>query len=428
MVKFFIALGLIVVLFITIVLTSKDVELNPKAKILLEQVHKLPNLDNNAYISLMALNYSGPDRYQQAKHDYLQVISQIENHSFNLYMKIPLLQLPESSKLKDVSLYGALYLSNEIEELQKNRDTYIQQLTQLNDAITQLHAINETSNFDALNPLAIQEEMNLLALFHGAGLEIFYLIEDKQFDLATRKLVNLIELEKRLSKNDNFNMLSTASIAMIFQPLIEHLYSQNFTDWDEIEARLTPLNMEYMSMNQAVKNLFLTNAQMVTMTFHGSLSQDSNFYQQQRVKTLLKPNRTINEMWLQTERQLIPNNINKAQLLKYRIKINKVVEQLKEDSKNSNSLANKVKNYDNTLGYFLQTTIGSFFVLDYRDLLSSDLTILLLRALIKSQSQPIEQVINSEEFLNPYTLEKPIFDDKQLCYQLDGNAICVNRA
>lgn len=270
--------------------------------------------------------------------------------------------------------------------------------------------------------------MNLLALFHGAGLEIFYLIEDKQFDLATRKLVNLIELEKRLSKNDNFNMLSTASIAMIFQPLIEHLYSQNFTDWDEIEARLTPLNMEYMSMNQAVKNLFLTNAQMVTMTFHGSLSQDSNFYQQQRVKTLLKPNRTINEMWLQTERQLIPNNINKAQLLKYRIKINKVVEQLKEDSKNSNSLANKVKNYDNTLGYFLQTTIGSFFVLDYRDLLSSDLTILLLRALIKSQSQPIEQVINSEEFLNPYTLEKPIFDDKQLCYQLDGNAICVNRA
>ena len=273
----------------------------------------------------------------------------------------------------------------------------------------------------------------MFELFNLSAIQIFYLIEDKQLDLAAKQLASLIHLERQLLVNDysdGFVITSDIILNTIYVPLIELLYQNGFEKWHEIQSILTPLDIKTVSLNRSLKYLFVIGARTIQEKIYDKLlARELTFFQNIKTQILFKPNTTINELFAKTQQQLVPDKITKRQLLEYTTAIDEANRQLKEANKNNKSyrLIGKLINYNNHIGHLFLSDRSSYFLTRYIDLTRSDLIIVLLNILMQSQNTLIEQVINQPEFSNPYTGEKAIIEDHKLCFKFHKSQICVNR-
>ena len=139
---------------------------------------------------------------------------------------------------------------------------------------------------------------------------------------------------------------------------------------------------------------------------------------------------TTNEIFKLTKTQLVDETTNKSELLE-QIELTKkrkniAFEQIEYDLKNLNWTL--IKNYRNVGGTLMHLSAVGPLIDLYKDIIDLDLRMLLLNALIQSQTKPIQDIIDSPEFINPYNGEKPYLDENKICLRVTDDPVCITIA
>ena len=409
MVKIIITILVTAISVLTYCLFS-DEELNPDAKQTLEYFSKPANLKNNAFIALIALGIEEPDAYQQAVMNYSKALDQMT-----------LIEYPNIDQFLhnyEDAKYCTLISTGCFEQLSTNRHAIEQEINTIKEKLKQFRAISDYQNFEFLDIQITRPKFSLVTLYNLSAIEIYYLIEDKKLNQAAKQLAQLLKLARKLRQSDPnpvFFVSFAVNIKILFQPLVEHLYQHNFSNWDLLSDNLRPINNRQILLNDHYLSEYALTAKMIS---HRLGSQASIFY---------KPNLTINQLYHHYEQLLIPIESSTKELPKYIAKTAEINQQLANHKSKliDNLIWSKITNLRNYLGFLMRLNVTPKFIHSADELLETNLRLILLNALIQNQYKATEQVINSPEFINPYTGEKPIFRNNQLCFEMN-EIICVN--
>ena len=418
--------------FIFIVHLFTDDQLNPQAQEWLDYYFKEPNLEQNAYIELIALGIDNESSYDIAKNKYLDSVSQIEKGflDYDKQLKYPLIiGLPE---IFDDPKYCSLDEDGCFQQLQENQKLILSDISIIKDKLQKFRKIATYDNFDFINSISTEPTFDMSVFYRLSGIQAYYLINDGDMNQAASIIANLIKLERKFLQTSSdavFLVSPIVNFKVVYQPLIEELYARGFNRWDEIKSVLKPLDIKEISMNKMWLQMFADGTRALKFSYIAESSLDKNsFYQEYQARLKYKENMTLNDLFSHTQLQLINENLDKSELAE-EIKIvsersELAYEQIKKDM--DNLIWISIKNYRNVVGTLLRLTATPRILNLYEDKISMDLRILLLNALIQSQDKPIQDIVNSPEFINPYTGRELSIGENKICYQID-EPICINR-
>lgn len=441
--KLIIGFSCLLGLVFTIHLFSDD-ELNPQAQKWLNYYSQAPNLDKNAHIELISLGIEGVNAYELAKQKYLASVSQVavsqrgkSQEGKGLIDHNTRLKYPSISDLPDIRddpKYCSFEEPGCFKQLEENKPLILKDINLLEDRLLRFRALAFYDNFDFLNSNAIEATLDLLPLYQLSGIQAYYLINDGEMDKAASLIANLMLLERQFLKTSSDAMFLISPVVnyqIIYQPLIEALYTRGFNHWEDILLALKALDSKEVSMNNILLNLFAYNAKTLKLASSAqSLANQKGFYMRYLMRLIYKENMTLNDLFSDTQALLIDENLGKDALLE-EIKLVEHTSELAyaQLTKDTDSLIwTSIKNYRNVIGTQLRLQMTKGELLSFnKDLIFMDLRILLLNGLIQSQDKCIQDIVNLPQFINPYTGKHLSLDENKICYYLE-EPICVNRA
>ncbi|RYV02750.1 hypothetical protein SOPP22_07765 [Shewanella sp. OPT22] len=403
---------------------ATDDQLLPEARHLISKNAKQPNLENNAYISLMALGEPSSNSYELSLIKYRNSVKAFRQNAINFGEIMMYPQLDKFTIYQESSNFCPLDEKGCINQLLKNKNVIEAELKHIDSIILDFIKISKLENFDELNSLSTAPDFEvLMSLFRLTGIKILFLIDDGQYDKAAVLLSELVTLDRRFSKTNSevaFFVLPMINYQTIYTPLIQELIKSDFTEWGVIKPAITPLSIAEISMNSIWIKRLIEGATVFKFAHIAETSlKQINPLNKLQARIKYKENMTINKMFGITKAQLIPESVSKKNLvfeyLSAKERGQKEHKKLKEELEHP--LWSSIKNYRNVVGNFMVITSGPGLLNFYQDKIETDLRILLLNALVMSIDSPIEQVISDPKLINPYNGEIPFIRAQSICYK-----------
>lgn len=424
----------VVTTFISIRLFT-DEALNPKAAVLIqksqaqqESQEKAPELENNAFMQLIALHYAGDDAYQQATTFYAQHTKDQQNEfilgkqpSLNKFLESSV-YLPTLKQIREPLKYCSQLIRSCMEHINQNKQFVTKVLNLINNTLTSYLAISDYENFDYIE---------FSWSYHGGFdreiqdaviLQIYYLIEDNQLVLAADSLFKLIKLNRKFIESapmssPAFNAYGHFSTS--YPTLIRMLILKGFNDWSRFDPYLKPLPISIVTSQSHFEELFKDMVMPLVKFNEEAIDKTTHF-------ALSKPNATINRVYELMEQFKINENATKAELIGEFARINKLEKEVNKRLEGSELILFQLANFDNMLGVtFALQAAQKAFGYQGDELIDTDLVILLTAMLIESQRYSIEQVILKPKFKNPYTSKQAFIKDGQLCFNNSKKDVCI---
>ncbi len=174
-----------------------DDPLDPEAQKWIEHYSTEPNLDNNAFIALIALGYDTDDSYQRATKEYLDYVERL-NNTLDIYENI--LEYPRIVNLPTSVIddkYCTMGEEGCFEKLETNKSEIGEDLTTSEDVLTKFLAISDYENFQPINATITEPSLEvLIKLVKLTGIQIYYQIQEGNVNRAVEMLEKLARIER----------------------------------------------------------------------------------------------------------------------------------------------------------------------------------------------------------------------------------------
>ena len=433
-------LGLVLLYAIVFALISipylfNDEPLNPEAQKWLNHYLKPPNLEKNAYIELMALGLDSENPYQTAKQSYLAAQLEKQDNLVNGYQQLATTSITGLRAALSSNKYCYFIEDDCFEQLQKHSSAIQSDIKFFEDKLTRFQQLSDYNNFDYLGPFTGLNQLDILYLYRLSGIQAYYLIKQEELDKAATLIEKLIKLDRELiqkAQEKTILLLPTINFEALYTPLIAELYKRNFNNWNGILAQLKPIDIVQISTNRILLQNFAETVKILRgMKIHENAAQHGILNQYYSL-LVYKENITINDMFAFTQTKLLNEVSDKEELFKQINLASQKRAVAEEQTRNAtNNILWKsfksIRNFKGTMVRLLITRLDVFVNFE-KNIVELDLQILLLNALIQSQTTPISDIINSEAFTNPYNGKKTFMEKNKLCLHAMDDSVCLNIA
>lgn len=404
---------------------ATDDPLDTEARLWIQYFSKTPNLNQNAYLSLIALGKQGSTPYEDATAEYLASVSMIQKGLLDYDKQLKYPKIDRLPNYDNEEIYCSLEEKGCFNQLLENKDVITLQMAQFDSILSRFLDISTLSNFDFLDSIATEPDLSVLTnLFRFMGIKILFLIDDGEHRKAASMLASLVKLDRTFSLTSSeavFIVLPIVHYETIYMPLVELLVKSGFKDWDLIKPVLKPLSVDEISMNKMWLRLFADGTRALKVEYLADEpSKNDGLLHEFLARVKYKENMTINTLFGMTKNQLIPESTNKSNLFSEYLLADERDQQANEERKKEleNITWSSIKNYRNVVGHLLTLTANARLLNLYEDMVITDLRILLLNVLIQSGERPLNEIIKDPALANPYTNEPPTLEGSNICYML----------
>ncbi|MFY8274785.1 hypothetical protein AAEU32_11740 [Pseudoalteromonas sp. SSDWG2] len=409
-----------------------DDPIDSQAECFLNEFSNLPDLHENAFIALMALGLETEEPYRQALNNYqytlLPSTLRQSGQQFDLPSVPSTLDVKQFWEVKS----GFCYLGDELctEHLLQNRVALEASLSQFEGLLQRFVAVSEFNNFTPLNSVHVFIEYdNYSALSAMVGAKALFLIDEHKFDEAATLINRLAILDRKLLRAKVSliaDMAFTSNYNLLYEPLIQKLLKTKFDNWHLLWQVLQPLSIGEISYNHSLLRQSITFLNSFESELNVDKQQSDLWLGEDKTSYLYKRNITRNYLYKTINSQLLPYDVSKETLLEAITLAQSANGQIQNERKMARgSNWRLLKYFRNIIGYqFVELTLPT--PLDFgENLVSVDLEIYLLQALIQAKREGLESVITEPLLKNPYTGEGASFVDNRLCYRFDDDDVCL---
>jgi len=299
-----------------------DDELNPEAKKWIEYYSTPTDLEENAFIGLIALSPANRISFNEAKKLYKTKLSEITKATLDVDLK---LKYPNVSGLPDV--YDAPYFcefnkDNCLSETAGNRAELEKVINKFSGVTNQYRALSKLTNFAPLNSIVTEPDLDQLTSIHRlAILEVYFHILDNNLNLAATQLNQLILIDRsflRAASHIIFQVNPIVNFELYYQPLFIELSNASFSNWDIFGDNLEPLNFDEILMNRMWLMKFAQDTRVLQLhcKYIADKAEDlGHFFHSFQAQLKYKENVTLNSMFNYQKLQLIPDDAKKENLI-----------------------------------------------------------------------------------------------------------------
>jgi hypothetical protein len=392
---------------------------------------KIPNLENNAFIGLIALGLDSEEPYDDAISLYFNALEQFNNGEMDVNSKLEYPLLPKAIEQFNSEKYCSFTESTCRQYLKEHRDKIELELSNIESILAQLYQISNYDNFDMLDPAATALSYNLREIYWVASVQIFYLIQDQKLQRAAQLITKLASFDRKLQAAESyvvFRVVTIVNYLSTYIPLILELKANGFSQWSLIEPIIEPLRVSDITMNGALIQLNSVAARGIKIANDKASLQPEKSYLKRAINDIkYKENMTFNSKYKQLKVEFIPENVTKGDLiLQYKtaqVRRKAYIEQQEKEFENLALFA--FNNYRNTLGQTFIDLSDPDIIDITMDMVRLDIHIMLLRIIIQSEHAIDIDTLKARQYINPYTGEGPFVSDSQLCYQMEER-VCLN--
>ena len=153
-----------------------DDELNPEAQKWINHYSQKPNLEQNAFIELIALGISDENPYHTAKQKYLTAEQKFNNGEFDYDGQLKYPVIAKLPSLVNNPTYCTFEKPDCFAQLDKNKETILNKLQPIKDELKKFRQLISYTNFDRLNSLATKPSVEMLSLYQLSGIQAYYMI------------------------------------------------------------------------------------------------------------------------------------------------------------------------------------------------------------------------------------------------------------
>lgn len=409
-----------------------DEDLNPEIIAIQQQYAKPINLDNNVYIEMMSWQYLDSDNaYQLAVNAYEKKIPELSSVSVHDISPLKYAAIDYQGFTEEP--YDCLLTEeNCIAELINHREAFDNLITRNRKLLDKFYNLAKYHNFEPPNPLLVQFEINLIAIYKLAALDILFKIEDGKYELSEKLIAQLILLDKKLMSSTDemlFKMIPIVSIDSVYAPLVEYLISTGFTRWNHVPEALSPLSFDELSLNKLWRFHMYRDSQWLKFEEIADRAEELEpSISHLRPSLMYKEHITLNKLAEFHFSQLLPENLPKSQLIQQR----KQIKKLSSDIYDRTSFYVECQfcgillNLNNIAGHFMELTLVPRYIDLYEEIIKVDLKLQLLRFKLDSHNPDIEASFTDNQWREPYLNSLPFIKDEQLCYKVEEE-VCIKR-
>lgn len=426
--------GILITLFIlgtTYHLYSDD-ELKPEASKWIEYYSIPTDLNENAFIELIALSPSNEISNAQAIDLYKSKLGEINKGSLDYFQQ---LRYPDVDGLPEVyeeEYFCEFNKDNCLAETAENREVLEKIVNQFSSVTSQYREISALTNFMPLNSIATEPNWDsLVPIQRLAAIEVYFHILDNDLKLAAKQLSQLISLDRKFLRTASeavFHAIPIVNYELYYQPLIINLKQKGFTDWGIFQEALSPLTNDDISMNRMWLMKFAQETRSLQFKYIVDRAEDLGYSLHSfQAQLKYKENMTFNSMFDYYSLQLMPDNAKKESLVSWIHEANELAEAHSEKTRQEmdNLAWFTIKNYRNIVGAYLEVTALPKILNLYDEKFKLDLRLLLLNIITQENNGLSAKTLNLKKYKNPYTGEPPMLIDNDLCYTLQDDQVCI---
>ena len=407
-----------------------DEDLDPEVEAIIAKYSAKPNLDNNAYIHLIALGYPDFD-YEQAKRDYLRAVRNVDLHGASRIHEVILPQLPVLNELREKDIYCWLTEPGCFDSLRENRQEITRDLTQIEVILDRYLALADIENFEHIDQLAISLiEGDLYTINDFVFHRIYQLLFANELVLARQQFQQYALLQQRFIQCSyliDFVISELVSTETHYRFFISEYIRLGGGDLEGVFKALQPLTIDQITFNYMLeKDVFALHRLLQPEQMLGP-ELDESIFTRIKARLLYKPNMMVNERFHGIKRSLVEiedkSQLSTATELAYE-HFNAWFESFFPRG-NIETYWYMVKNFRNITGAVMSLAGGPAYLKFTKDIIDAESTKQLLQILILAQSQDLDDVLASEAFINPFTLTAPYRQDDSICYQA-ASEVCID--
>lgn len=392
-----------------------DEDLSDLTKSWLEKSVPTQDLNNNVFIHLNSLGESDADSYTKSRNQYIRLSNLAKSQflDYSQHFTYP------NQLISDGELPSTVYCYLKEEgcraEIRNRRDELTTQLVERISVVENfVHKVDEY-NYGLLDGLVARGSLDgFYALSYLVSLSAYFDILDGNLIDAEQLLVNYFRLTRKLAESSldmETSIVFVISLETIFQPLLEELAANNHKFTLGVDSLFYELDMREISFQKLPVKEVMYMHRAITSYLKPENYVDGALQNEWAMYVGYKPLLTLNlmsEFWLE---RTVPETTPKNQYLA--VSKNEI-NQYKVDYENSINLV--LSNPRNFIGDLLLAASVPRFINAVTDYASGDLNLLLFKLLIKSQTTPLEELLNDPQYLDPYTGNKPYLDKGKICY------------
>jgi hypothetical protein len=410
-----------------------DDELNPKASKWIEYYSIPTDLNENAFIGLIALSPSNDISTSHAIGIYEKKLGEISKGSLDYFQQLKYPDIKGLPEVYEEDYFCEFNKGNCLVETVKNRDFLEKFTVEFSSVTKQYRELSKLSNFASLNSIATEPNWDsLVPIQRLAALEVYFHILDNELELAVEQLSQLISLDRKFLRTASeavFHAIPIVNYELYYQPLIIKLKQKGFSDLGIFKEALSPLTNDDISMNRMWLMMFAQGTRSLQLKYLADRAEDlgySLYGFQAQLK--YKENMTLNSMFDYYSLQLMPDNAKKKNLVAWINASSDLADKHSEQARKDmdNSIWFTIKNYRNIVGAYLEVTALPKILNLYDEKFKLDLRLLLLNIITQENKDSLAENLYLEEYRNPYTGEFPKLSNSELCYTLQDDNICIS--
>ena len=409
-----------------------DDELNPEASKWIEYYSIPTDLNENAFIGLIALSPSNDISTSQAIDIYETKLGEINKGSLDYFQQLKYPDIEGLPEVYEDEFFCEFHKGNCLATTAKDRKE-LEKITEEFASVTlQYRKLSMLTNFMPLNSIATEPNWDsLVPIQRLAAIEVYFHILDNDLELAANQLSQLISLDRKFLRTASeavFHAIPIVNFEFYYQPLLIALKQKGFTNWEIFNKALSPLTNDDISMNRMWLMMFAQGTRSLQFKYIADRAEDLGYSLHGfQAQLKYKENMTLNSMFDYYSLQLMPDNVKKESLVEWINASSDLADKHSEKTRKEmdNLIWFTIKNYRNIVGAYLEVTALPKILNLYGEKFKLDLRLLLLNIITQENKDLLAENLNIEKYKNPYTGESPKLSDSELCYTLQGDNICT---
>ncbi len=421
-------IAILLVLFSFALYMIVDDELSSDAQQYIALASPTDDLENNVFIHLMALGDKSEDAYQKHKNLYVKnyELTKKDYYSYDKIISIPSSFLDLESLPWNMDC--RISEGDCIKKLEENRGTLVTLLSREIELAKNLVLSQNSYSYGNVDTVSTRINVDgMTNLNFLIGLAVYNHTLENELALAETLLLNYFLLLRKTAEASSdiaFSAFYAVYLYTTIQPLFEELVLKQHVF--ELPLR------EYFYENpmREISNLKITSNEMYenSFAFKSSDTYPLSFCPRCNFNWGFMPNVTLNKVTERWKALIIPEYTKKENYIK-------LITQKSSNwtNRTDSPFWNSLKNLRNPRGEGI--VYASVLTLDIALLVAQkDLNFLLFQLAAESIDTPVQELINKQDYIDPYTGNSPFVDGSKVCYppwpELDDEdekheAVCI---